>query len=195
MVPELSGGRRGRVAVIVAPVATLIACLVLFFNVVRCPARCVPLTLPHCQQLSCWIILFGSALSCDAAASRRTHEHIQSLASPAQPTCMPRTFRHMAETTPSRRHRSCADARALMPADTGLRGRLPRQPAAASDQRRESTAPRPPDRPAMSVFGTTHPFDSCNSTGSTRRRTQCGVLVQFCCLILLTIFHSPLLRR
>jgi len=35
MGPEASGGRRGRVAVIVAPVATLIACLVLFFNLVR----------------------------------------------------------------------------------------------------------------------------------------------------------------
>ena len=52
MGPETSGGKRGRVAIVVAPVATLIACSVLFLNLVRYLAPTQPLGLPLAESVS-----------------------------------------------------------------------------------------------------------------------------------------------
>ena len=57
MGPDVSGGKRGRAAIIVAPVATLIACIVLFLNLVR-PANFL---FNRGQHISCVISMPASA--------------------------------------------------------------------------------------------------------------------------------------
>ena len=95
---EASAGRRGGVAIVVAPVATLIACLVLFFNVVRCLARSIPVTLPtSLASLTCCVILSvmrwlhaRTPDDPDAPPYCHTGESVQSrtsLASHSSPVC------------------------------------------------------------------------------------------------------------